>query len=115
MDDDRKLLEAAARAAGMEIVGMVDRLIIQPGHLAGGLVFRNDRGGDSAWNPLTDDGDAFRLMVKLGLPPEYYCRSGDDAEVADCRGELEPLGSDHYAATRRAIVRAAAALSTETK
>jgi hypothetical protein len=64
------------------------------------------------WNPLTDDGDALRLAVKLGLKTSVgydiglvFCRpsESDEHEV------WEPLGkNDPYAATRRAITRAAA-------
>jgi hypothetical protein len=60
----------------------------------------------SRWTPLTDDGDALRLAVRL--------RMNVDWESADCvwcdneGGTVE--GDDPYAATRRAIVRAAAAI-----
>jgi len=50
------------------------------------------------WNPLTDDGDAFRLAVKC--LPFYTLRYS--------REDWEKCGEDGYAATRRAIVRAAA-------
>lgn len=69
------------------------------------------------WNPLTDDGDALRLAVKLGLDMELHgmlhtfpygqvtsLEHGLDSP--DC--EFEVTDSDPYAATRRAIVRAAA-------
>jgi hypothetical protein len=63
---DKELLELAAKAAGYVIVGEVDAMVVQPGETkAGGYVIRNDRGGDSLWNPLLDDGDAFRLSTKL--------------------------------------------------
>ena len=45
---DRELLEAAAKAAGY--------VHYHPGD-----------GFYQTWNPLTDDGDALRLAVKLGL------------------------------------------------
>lgn len=56
------------------------------------------------WNPLTDDGDALRLAVKMGLEVGF---EGDNFVFADgtCSEFLTP---DPYAATRRAIVRAAA-------
>jgi hypothetical protein len=64
------------------------------------------------WNPLTDDGDALRLAVKLRLT--VNC-SYD--EVALCGQEftqkevfIEYNKEDANAATRRAIVRAAAEL-----
>lgn len=107
---DRELLLKAAKAAGYVVVGYVDDMIAQPGHRAGGLVLRNDRGGDSAWHPLTDDGDALRLAVKRGFQLDIETPCGcvsvglireffqhDDDEAA-------------RAATRRCIVRAAAAI-----
>jgi len=95
---DRELLELAAKAAGIEIkynyIGTQD--------------------ARCAWYPLTDDGDALRLAVKLGLDLELHgCNSTHPYAVAfDCNrniGEEEqPDNGDPYAATRRAIVRAAA-------
>lgn len=94
---DRELLELAAKAAGL----------INPMPALGcGIV----HGGGMYWNPLTSDGDALRLAVKLHLTVEQweeghvYCgRPG--ASYAD-----ERHGKDPYAATRRAIVRAAAGI-----
>jgi hypothetical protein len=69
------------------------------------------------WNPLTNSGDAFELAVKLRLT--VNC-SYD--EVAICGQEftqkevfIERNGEDPLAATRRAIVRAAAELGKEMK
>lgn len=61
------------------------------------------------WNPLTDDGDALRLAVKLGIHLQFAM----DYAVAyagsvHAKQFTERCGSDQYAATRRAIVRAAA-------
>ena len=97
---DRELLEFAAKAAGPDIFG-------EPG-----LWFRRLAGSHvTGWNPLTDDGDAFRLVVKLGLSlgPSF------DGELAVCFARqgadiTEEYGSDPTAATRRSIVRAAAAI-----
>ena len=103
---DRDLLELAAKAAGMRIIGLVDNMIAQPDNRAGGLIIRNDRGGDSSWNPITDDGDALRLAVKLdfhvGLQSVEVWRDGK--EVLNIYEDA----ADPYAATRRAITRAAA-------
>ena len=49
---DRELLELAAKAAGLEVV--------TPTMLAHGQ-----------WNPLADDGDAFRLAVAMGFSLEF--------------------------------------------
>jgi hypothetical protein len=84
---DRELLEAAAKAAG------------------NGFVI-------GYWNPLTDDGDALRLAVKLGIDLTFYLDAqgeGPWVEAAtDDAARDELLQADPYAATRRAIVRAAA-------
>lgn len=104
---DRELLEMAAKAAGFEVARWSDDdkdlLLI---------------GVQEPWNPLADDGDALRLAVKLRILIEP-CRTmgGKFLEVhaypsgrGDCSG-VERLGIDDASATRRAIVRAAAALS----
>ena len=101
---DRELLEAAAKAAGMDIEW-------QPCEWA----HNNETGCE--WNPLTDSGDAFELAVKLRLT--INC-SYD--EVALCGQEftqkevfIERNGEDPLAATRRAIVRAAAEIGRSMK
>ena len=105
---DRELLEAAAKAAGIEIQGefsTVDRMYIHDGDW---------------WNPLTDDGDALRLAVKLGLAisidaVERETWAHHDQVMLGSREwwpahpTTEHGNEDMYAATRRAIVRAAAA------
>jgi hypothetical protein len=81
---DRELLEFAAKAAGIEINWFKwERLTNQ-------------------WNPLTDDGDALRLAVKLRLTPHI------DGNLTDCEDCTVAHLDDPYAATRRAITRAAA-------
>jgi hypothetical protein len=108
---DRELLEAAAKAAGMPHTY---------NEFWRGFYIRNPDGSwvpNHHWNPLTDDGDALRLAVKLRLT--INC-SYDD--VALCGQEftqkevfIERNGEDPLAATRRAIVRAAAELGKEMK
>ena len=101
---DRELLELAAKAAG-----------IQDGNwLCDGSYWVGAYDGGCEWNPLTDDGDALRLAVKLGFYVTVFARL-DPPDVwvgykigADGRNAIEELGYDPYAATRRAIVRAAA-------
>jgi len=114
---DRELLEMAAKAAGIVIVSPVERYIVQPlpGHVDG-FIIENDRGGHSPWNPLGDDGDALRLAVKLGFDFAHdmhnrrvYCESEELAyDETKFGGESDP-----YAATRRAVVRAAAEIGKE--
>lgn len=117
---DKELLELAAKAAGIYVRGQVDLMIVQPDHRKGGFIIRNDRGGDSCWNPLTDDGDALRLAVKLNidLNHSWVVVNGDDnypmASIHASNVETncyELKESDPFAATRRAIVTLAAELA----
>lgn len=105
---DRELLELAAKAARIEL-GWIDPVWNDPDavpyiHLPDGKL----------WNPLTDDGDALRLAVKLNLrvmPQEkcVYVESNPDSVLGFASvSEMEMNGDDPYAATRRSIVRAAA-------
>ena len=107
---DRELLEMAAKAAAIQMIGLVDNMIAQPDHRTGGFIIRNDRGGDSCWNPLTDDGDALRLAAKLEIDIRFYTESEEAwVETAAYGGNAdELLAPDPYTATRRAIVCAAA-------
>ena len=96
---DRELLELAAKAA--ELHGFwVDA----------GLNVGSDA-TPKIWNPLTDDGDALRLTVKLNFT---VCKREHEVEIFnDNNGEFLcsisiSEGDEPYAATRRAIVRAAA-------
>ena len=72
--------------------------------------------------PLTDDGDALRLAVKLRI--DFYEGVGDGPEAwagyylpafTKQKFACEPHNGDPYAATRRAIVRAAAEIGKELK
>jgi len=110
---DRELLELSAKAAGYIIQGDVDRMVVQPGHYEGGLIVESESGGSMLWHPLTDDGDALRLSVKLNLAVQTL--PGRDKPASEAwhndkyaRERWCDCGDDPYAATRRAIVRAAA-------
>ena len=94
---DRELLELAAKAVG--VVGEYECWAGQ-GFVEGFRQILNGSKCHRLWNPLTDDGDALRLAVKLGLFMRQAVK-----EIP--RSEYE---KDPYAATRRAIVRAAAAI-----
>jgi len=90
---DRELLELAARAARYEVQPHPNRKMFAD------LQFCM---GGRNWNPLTNDGDALRLAVQLGVDigraqVDYWDKSSNDP----------------YAATRRAIVRAAAEIGKE--
>lgn len=96
---DRELLEQAAKAAGIagEYLRYWGDSGINTGDPDNGL-----------WNPLEDDGDALRLAVKLDLLPSP--RVAHEIAV-----ERFTRNADKLTATRRAIVRAAAAMAQEQK
>lgn len=112
---DRELLELAANAAGMQLHhGMNEERKAR--NEDGLAVWRN--GGWSLWNPLTDDGDALRLAVKceLNIHRGYYSVDVHQPPADNGEGGVEicePYGKDEYAATRRAIVLAAAELGRQ--
>jgi hypothetical protein len=103
MTIDRELLELAAKAAGMKFKG-------SPTNPESYQTQQDDLLYGTRpwmpWNPLTDDGDALRLAVKLEIhvQPDGRYAWASTFEV----NATEPVGGDPYAATRRAIVRAAA-------
>ena len=99
---DRELLEMAAKAAG---VGPVIRFE------DGGLIIGPNR-HSRYWNPLTDDGDAFRLSVVLRIQAQW----AESRALAWAVGVHDPLSEPYTGcalfATRRAITRAAAAIGS---
>ena len=104
---DKELLELAAKAAGYEKVQYKYR---DAGyHIPEECCVRH-------WNPLTDDGDALRLAMKLGLLVDvrYGGRPGNKLVrvtywIDPLKGEaIDIISDDQFAATRRAITRAAA-------
>jgi hypothetical protein len=92
---DKELLELAAKAAGVEYPN--GQTYCETLGVWGML----DNRPYSWWNPLTDDGDALQLAVKLYKYDAFKITDIFDAQF----GEYDP-----YSATRRAIVRAAAAI-----
>lgn len=72
---------------------------------------------ESGWNPLENDGDAFRLAVGLELNVfhaggnAYAVPSDFELDNEQCVSYRDAGGSE--SATRRAIVRAAAAMGGE--
>lgn len=111
---DQELLELAAKAAGIEIEWNVMINRTSPILAPKTPQERNWLGHEhTPWNPLTDDGDALRLAVQLEI--KFSCRADEGVGVwakATCwRAAVEECAkADKYAATRRAIVRAAAAI-----
>ena len=107
---DRELLELAAKAAGI-----VADYFEEDGDDSEGMW----GSGYEAWNPLTDDGDALRLAMALGL---VVCIMNDvgftgvylPAEhIGGKYDVVEHHDNDPYAATRRAIVCAAAEIGKQ--
>ena len=101
---DKELLELAAKAAGRRFV--IDDEI--------NYAIIDEYSFPIPWNPLTDDGDALRLAVSLKMEVYHGWDGGhsayasvpqEDSQPVFC---VEPHMSDPCAATRRAIVRAAA-------
>lgn len=67
---------------------------------------------EAGWNPLDDDGDALRLAVNLGfgISIPLANKRTDVVCFSDSRVSAIEAHGDPHAATRRAIVRAAAAI-----
>lgn len=116
---DKEMLEMAAKAAGIDWFDEPSAIAGKGLHLISGPF----------WNPLTDDGDAFRLAVKLGIQISIYLPTDiDEGQTFAHSHTLIGYGTtgypsyqasevfsenhekDPYAATRLAIVRAAAAI-----
>lgn len=108
---DREQLELAAKAAGIEhkIVDVTPCYRGDPNFESLRRTYHIARRSDWVkWNPLEDDGDVFRLAVKLRLLIQF---TNSTVIVCDSAGNqlyMCGLKDDPYAATRRAIVRAAA-------
>ena len=99
---DMEMLELAAKAAGIEHLG--SEYCVSGSELW-------DIDGKKWWRPLANDGDALRLAVRLHMQVSITTES--------CRAETLPaLGvrvndKDEMAATRRAIVSAAAQIGAQ--
>ena len=97
---DNELLQLAAKAAGIEVD--------EDGSPFLRIVSEEFGNCCDDWNPLTDDGDALRLAVKLQMVVGIYPTKTN--VTADGVFLEEFHGNDPFSATRRAIVRAAAEL-----
>jgi hypothetical protein len=113
---DREMLKAAARAAGFKVESFT----------AGGDCWAYEAGASLnsdgeppifKWAPLTDDGDALRLAVKkkirvvcgdLRVCCDWWAEDGITLRILE---HIIGLGCDRDAATRRAIVCAAAEMA----
>lgn len=89
---DREMLELAAKAAGVDARRLPHAW--------------PERFDDDQWNPLIDDGDAFRLAVDLGLVADFSRPSAGKPYKQHAIWLDETMSNAELA--RRAIVRAAA-------
>jgi len=115
---DKELLELAAKAANYQW-----REDIAQHRNERGLIGLWIRDVSTNWNPLEDDGAALRLAVKLNLHIGIEAESSGAITITwgfDAGGEpsghieiTAPADGDDYAATRRAIVRAAAEIGKD--
>jgi hypothetical protein len=108
----RELLELAAKAAGIKVPTKNDYpyAYIDDRGIHRDISYGGDGTRMSHWNPFDDDGDALRLAVKLKLDVEF---SSEEVWVTPTWSDwpitrAEAIDNDPYAATRRAIARAAA-------
>ena len=99
---DRELLELAAKAAGYKLSQIYD------------MIWSDAAVEYINWNPISDDGDALRLAIKLEMDVSFGLR-GAVIEQSHGREVQELDKNDPYAATRRAIVRAAAEIGRNIK
>ena len=108
--EDRELLELAAKACGLELRFIA--LTNMPGAEERPRIV-HENGVTEKWNPLEDDGDAFRLSACLRLeviPGKHF---GDGCSVNSRRHEISGVtvfrdSKDMAEQMRRAIVMAAA-------
>jgi hypothetical protein len=124
---DKELLELAAKAAGLK---KDDSPYNGGGRGNDGFCITGammlDWSNNKRWNPLTDDGDALRLAVKLQIDIEWrygevwaYRHASADGECftaieAAADHDPEIIGTGDRA-TRRAITRAAAEIGKTMK
>lgn len=101
MNQDRELLELAAKAAGIKVATAHEH----------GLYLASAKW----WNPLTDDGDALRLAVTLQMTVlvHQFTAMAETGAVTFQAREKATMNYSIGEATRRAIVRAAAAIGED--
>jgi hypothetical protein len=118
MRTDRELLELAAKAAGMYVLtkkpwpaGEEGWFFNQVGDQPPALYNRRNL---TIWSPFADDGDALRLAINCDMTictdgvATVSASSGYGHDKSLITQLVSECGGDKNAATRRAIVRAAA-------
>ena len=113
---DRELLELAAKAAGVAVhhwsyadcPDCPDAVPVLTDGINTEIV---------VWNPLADDGDALQLAVKLGIEYGFGYNHDESIQrvIVDDKTHVLVENDNPYAATRRAIVRAAAEIGMAMK
>lgn len=102
---DQKLLELAAKAAGVAPVLCFES--------ARNCLRIGDRESYRLWRPLDDDGDALRLAIKLGICIVFMEDCDSVGAEHSAHGVMIVEAMDDHG-TRRAIVRAAADIAKTT-
>lgn len=103
---DSEMIELAAKAAGYRLIGW--RIALEGPSRQCAEVMDASHDTPIKWNPLDDDGDAFRLAVKLEI---HITSSKTDAWASTPEVHaIQTMSGDPFSATRRAIVRVAAAI-----
>jgi hypothetical protein len=109
---DRELLELAAKAAGID--GARQWYSDARRHCAF-WSYDEPMNCGARWNPLTDDGDALRLAVKLGLTLQLMSSRRGFGQRDETVLDWSLTKPTPDAATRRAIFRAAAEIGRNMK
>lgn len=111
--NDLKLLELAAKAAGYRVRKQT---------MAPGFIRLCAAGGPEQWNPLTDDGDALRLAMRLGISMNHEAHGvqGGVFHQKDICLKIDFIQngkdeSDRPELTRRLFVMVAAAIGRSMK
>lgn len=126
---DREMLELAAKAAGILLCGyswIGENEDDEECEILEAAFVKHHQKQElaSKWNPLTDDGDALRLAVKLridashdeiGMRSFVYVRTVFNDENHIGLSEIFDDESERLDRTRRAITRAAAQIGKEMK
>lgn len=121
--EDKELIELAAKAIGINVVS---KLMPVFGSNNETLEFFQlfDDGKVGTWNPLKDSGDALQLVVNLHLIVGVYdsytsvCLTNSADRLFTAEESLcwnSETNGDPYAATRKAITRAAAEIGRNMK
>lgn len=124
---DKELLDLAAKAVGLTPAADSDQEWVDDGQggVTGQFEWKDAEGGELLyhWNPLTDDGDALRLAVALHIGirsngPNHWQNADETIAIWDDhegvpRQLRQAHDGDPRAATRTAVVRAAAAIGEQ--